>query len=327
MEGLFIMKKWYLSLLAVFALVILGACSSSDSKEEVKESELAEQSSAEKEAKTAIEITDAMGNTHTFDAPPTTIATLNPGELDILLALEANVVGRPSLTTEMTPEVEALQELGNTHEPSFEQIAALNPEVLIVPQNFARFAANVEAQGTKVIYSHANSVEEIKKSITMLGTLVKKEDKAAELNKVIDDKLASITAKSDVRTLLVYGAPGTYLAALDTSLSGDILKLAGGENIAADFQPEDKYPQYASLSPELIVERNPEVVMLITHANPQAVQQGFEKQMSENAAWKNLDAVKSGKIIVLPANLFGNNPGTKIIEALDYMIQTLNEVK
>jgi len=40
--------------------------------------------------------------------------------------------------------------------------------------------------------------------------------------------------------------------------------------------------------------------------------------LKENAAWKNLDAVKNKQIIILPAELF-DNPGTQVVEAIDYM--------
>lgn len=76
--------------------------------------------------------------------------------------------------------------------------------------------------------------------------------------------------------MLVYGAPGTYLAALPSSLSGDLLEAACGKNIAADFPQEEKYPQYAGLSSEKIVERNPEVIMLITHGGGKIIFKGNE---------------------------------------------------
>lgn len=123
--------------------------------------------------------------------------------------------------------------------------------------------------------------------------------------------------------MLVYGAPGTYLAALPSSLSGDLLEAAGGKNIAADFPQEEKYPQYAGLSSEKIVERNPEVIMLITHGDPGAVEKSFLKEMNQDATWKKLDAIKNDQIVVLPSHLFGQNPGTKVTEALNYMYNIL----
>ena len=67
--------------------------------------------------------------------------------------------------------------------------------------------------------------------------------------------------------------------------------------------------------------------MLITHGDPKAVKDSFEKEMKQNAAWKNLDAVKNDQVTVLPADLFGANPGTKVTDALDTMQKELAKVK
>lgn len=312
------MKKYIFLFIGALAL-LLAACGEDNKTANVNASAdqvEVEQDTVEKEG--SITLLDDLGNKHEFAATPGSVATLNSGMVEILLALGANVTGRPTISYDMEAKVEAIQEIGNPHEPSFEQIAALNAEVLIVPVSFQQFATTVEATGTKVLYSNMNSVDDIKKTITKYGVLFNNTAKAEELVAQIDEKIAEGASKSTLDALIVYGAPGTYLAALDNSLYGDILKIAGGKNIAADLPATDKFPSYANLSVEKIVERNPKVIMLITHANPAAVKEGFEKQLKENASWKNLDAVKNNQIIFLPAALF-DNPGTEVVKAIDYM--------
>jgi len=314
--------KRFKCLLVVALALSLAACGAESKQADVNASADQVEKEAQVETGEALTLIDDLGNKHKFAETPSSVATLNPGMMDILLALGANVTGRPTISSEMKAEVKAIQEIGNPHEPSFEQIAALNPEVLIVPASFQQFATTIEATGTKVIYSSMNSVDDIKKTITNYGVLFNNTAKADELVAQIDKKIAKDETQSTLDALIVYGAPGTYLAALDNSLYGDILKKAGGKNIAADLPATDKFPTYANLSVEKIVERNPKVIMLITHANPETVKEGFEKQLKENAAWKNLDAVKNNQIIILPADLF-DNPGTQVIEAIDYMRDVL----
>ncbi|WP_153730496.1 ABC transporter substrate-binding protein [Sporosarcina obsidiansis] len=321
--------KRLVSVLSVFVLLlILGACGTREDKAADK----AAASSKTEEVETAnssIEVTDLTGQTLTFDQTPSSVATLSSGDLDMLLALDIEVAGRPTV---QGPPVEALAEIpeiGNPHQPNFEKIAEINPDVLIAAPSFKQHEANMERQGTKIVYTAANSVEDIQKTIGLFGQLFDKEKEA----QTIQDTIASAIQKSTeeqahpVKTLLVYGAPGTYLAALPNSLSGNLLELAGGENIASDFPNEEKYPQYASLSVEKIIERNPKMVMLITHGEPEAVKAAFEGEMLKNPAWKNLDAVKAGNVIVLPSHLFGTNPGTKVVEALHVMKDSLGQVK
>lgn len=314
------MKRFQILLVITLAL-LLAACGT-DSKQADVNASTNQEKEQQVETQEGVTLVDDLGNKHEFAATPSSVATLHRGILDILLALGANVTGRPTISTEMKPEVKAIQEIGNPHEPSFEQIAALNAEVLIVPPNFQQFATTVEATGTKIIYSTMNSIDDIKKTIEKYGVLFNNTATAQKIVAQIDEKIGQGTTQSTLDALIVYGAPGTYLAALDNSLYGDILKNAGGKNIAADLPATDKYPSYATLSVEKIVERNPKVIMLITHANPAVVKEGFEKQLKENAAWKNLDAVKNNQIILLPADLF-DNPGTQVIEAIDYMRDVL----
>ncbi|POZ57320.1 High-affinity heme uptake system protein IsdE [Lysinibacillus sphaericus] len=311
------MKNFTFLLICALALS-LAACGEKSTTEDVNASADKVETEQQVQSSGAITLIDDLGNKHEFEATPNSVATLHSGVMDILLALGANVTGRPTISYDIGADVAAIQEIGNPHEPSFEQIAALNAEVLIVPQSFQQFATTVEATGTKVVYSTMNSVDDIKNTIEKYGMLFNNTTAAEKLVAQIDEKIAESAAQSKLDALIVYGAPGTYLAALDNSLYGDILNKAGGKNIAADLPATDKYPTYANLSVEKIVERNPKVIMLITHANPASVKEGFEKQLKENAAWKNLDAVKNNQIIILPSEVF-DNPGTEVIEAIDYM--------
>lgn len=319
------MKKWNVLLACGLALT-LAACGEQTNSSKTEDTTKTEQVAANEQSKEMnVMFKDALGNEHVFKEVPKNIATLNPGIMDILLQLGANVSGRPTISGDMTSEVKAIQELGNVHEPSVEQIVAAQPKVLVVPPSFQRFASSIEQTGTEIVYENLDSIEQIQHTISRYGEVFNATDKAEQLNADIT-KAAEEKVTSTKKALIVYGAPGTYLAALDTSLYGNILNTVGGNNIASDLPALDKYPTYASLSAEKIVEGNPEVIMLITHADPGIVQAGFEKQMSENAAWKNVDAVKNDNIIILPSELF-DNPGTQIIDALDYMRDVLEKAE
>ncbi|MEV3100232.1 ABC transporter substrate-binding protein [Paenibacillus larvae] len=277
-------------------------------------------------ASSKIKVTDFTGREVIFDKAPVSVATLALGDLDIVHKLGANIVGRPATKSPLPSEgLKNAAEIGNTHQPNFEKLAAAKPDLLIVGAGFNKHIATVEKNGTKVLMTSANSVADIQKSITLFGEVLEKKEEAKKLTQAIDDKLHAMSSagKTGVRALLVYGAPGTYMAALPNSLSGDVMAKSGGENVAADYPQTKDFPQYAELSSERIVESNPDVVYLITHGDPGAVKKSFEAEMSKNAAWKNLKAVKEGSVIILPPDLFGSSPGTKITDALDFMSDNL----
>lgn len=322
------MKKTIFIVMTLVVLLLAACSNSSTASNGSDKADKADKAEATKETKEK-ELVDASGEKINLDSNPKSFATLSSGEMDILLKLGANVTGRP--TSEHAPKAaKDAEEIGNPHQPNFEKLAKVNPDVLVTTTSFKQHAKNVENQGTDILYTKSDSVEDIQTTITNLGAVLDKTDKAKEINQTIDKKVKDIESHKQadsVKTLLVYGAPGTFLAALPNSLSGDILEKAGGENIAKDFEKADKFPQYANLSPEKIIAQNPEAVMLITHGDPKAVKDSFEKEMKQNAAWKNLDAVKNDQVTVLPADLFGANPGTKVTDALDTMQKELAKVK
>lgn len=49
--------------------------------------------------------------------------------------------------------------------------------------------------------------------------------------------------------------------------------------------------------------------------------------MMKNEAWKNLEAVKQNRVVILPPDLFGSNPGTKVTEAMDFMYKSIQDVR
>src|SRR5699024_9426529 len=159
------------------------------------------------------------------------------GDLDILHNLGVEITGRPTTSVEVPEEVQGAPEIGNLHNPNFERIAEVNPEVLVAPLSFQQHAANIEEQGTKVVYSNANSLADIQSSIEVYGQIFDKEAEAEEINNGITEKVESYQSDEEdpVRALLVYGTTQSSLAALPSSLSGDLLEKAGGQNIASDL--------------------------------------------------------------------------------------------
>ena len=307
-------------------LLILGACSNDAEGE--KNTEAAPDPKEEVTAKASVAVTDFAGREIDFDGVPKNIVSLGAGELDLVYALGGELVGRPTQSGEESSELlEDVEQVGNTHNYDLEKITSLQPDVVLAnnPMNLKDIEP-LESTGAQVILTQANSVSDIQKQITLFGEMLQEQGKASEINQSIDESIQHLKAEQSgemPRVLLVYGAPGTYMAALPNSLSGDLLEMAGGENIASDYPELEAYPQYAQLNAERIVESNPEHIFLMTHADPATVVEGFKQEMEQNPSWNSLDAVKNDNIEVLPADLFGNNPGTKVTEAMEYLASLL----
>ncbi len=275
-----------------------------------------------------IVIVDFAERKVSFDQPPERIVALGNGEVDIIYALGGKVVGRPA--TEQQILIEAAyeaEEIGSVHTVDLEKIASLKPDVVLgnYPLNINDVQL-LEGIGTRVILTHANSIDDIRKQIRLFGDMLEQADKADrlldDLHKALTVQLTDKKFVNQQKALLVYGAPGTYLAALPNSLAGNILEEAGGINVAAQFSSLQNFPQYAQLNSERIVQSEPDVILIMTHGSTEEVKEGFLREMEGNPAWNSMTAVKMGRIYVLPAELFGTNPGTRVVESV-HLLQEL----
>lgn len=316
------MNKASLFICALLLLAVTG-CGGGAAKEATEEQENA-----------VVTVTDFAGREVAFRQWPDNIVALTSGETDIIYALGGKLAGRPSSAVPpVNPEALKAMQIGSAHEVDLEQITLLRPDVVLGsnPMNTKDIPV-LEGIGSKVILTSANSVDEIKRQITLFGTLLQKEERADELNRRIEERIAQYAVNTAAeggkpRALLIYGAPGTFMAALPNSLSGNILELAGGYNIAEDYPRLQSYPQYAQLNAERIVEANPQLIFIMTHGNPEVVKESFFAEMRSNPAWSSIEAVKQNKVEVLPSELFGTSPGTRVIEALDIMHSKLEAAR
>ena len=62
------------------------------------------------------------------------------------------------------------------------------------------------------------------------------------------------------------GVPGSYLVATDKSYIGDLVKIAGGENVIKDTSK-----QYISSNTENLVNVDPDIILRLPHGMPDEV--------------------------------------------------------
>ncbi len=70
----------------------------------------------------------------------------------------------------------------------------------------------------------------------MYGTVMKKEDKAKELNQKINDQMKKYEKKSDVKALLVYGIRYLFSSITNISIRGYFRKNGAGKISQLVFQ-------------------------------------------------------------------------------------------
>lgn len=265
----------------------------------------------------------------TLKKKPSRIVTLSTSDTEIVYALGGSVVGRPTTSGPAYPPAAASAvEVGTAHGINFEKLASVKPDLVIASEALKSHEGTIKSLGAEVIFNSHNTYKEIQNSVRMFGAILGAEEKAEAMIKQMDQKLAKLSKpKQKVKTLIVYGAPGSFVVALPNSYPGSFLELAGGQNVAESFPNMQQMPQYAELSLERVIAANPDLILFITHGgDAEEIKASFKKQYESNPAWAGLNAVKNDRFEVLPANLFAANPGIRAPEAIEVINKMLHQV-
>ena len=150
---------------------------------------------AETEVPAVITVTDMKGREITLDKPAERVIALAPSDCEILYAIGAGdaLVGRGTYC-DYPADVFAVQEVASGAETNIEQILALQPDLLLM-NDMAQTVEQIqqlEAAGVPVVVTEATDVSGVYTAIEMIGTLMGKEDGAAEVIRTMRDAFDAV---------------------------------------------------------------------------------------------------------------------------------------
>lgn len=255
--------------------------------------------------------------TKEFRIVPTTVAlTMTLDKLDL------PIVGKPTSYKKLPERYKNVPEVGQPMGPSVEAVKKVNPthvlSVSTIKDEMKPFYKQLNMKGYFYDYDSLNGME---KSITELGKQFNREKKAKELIDHLNTVKANIESKvakekKHPKVLILMGIPGSYLVATDQSYIGDLVKIAGGENVIQDHSK-----QYISSNTEHLVNVNPDIILRLPHGMPDEVKKMFQKEFKQNDIWKHFKAVKNNQVYDLEEIPFGI---TANVDADDAMTQLYN---
>ena len=200
------------------------------------------------------------------------------------------------------PELAHLPSIGGGLEVSAEAVAALAPDVVLGwrIRSSVDLARSLEPFGIPVVAVEATDTAEVWRQLASLGTLVGREERAAQLADALRAELDAMRREScpagrepESAFVVLWSDPpqttgaGTWMT--------ELLGAACLRNVFADVpQP---WPQVAL---EAIVARQPR--WIITSRGPDPGQR--QREMLSRAGWRDLEAVRAGRIIELEGDLF-----------------------
>ena len=244
--------------------------------------------------------------------PPRRGGCLPPSLTALLVELGAGdrVVGVTRFC-DHPPAAALLPKVGGYIDPSVEAVAALAPDlVLAVPSPANR--RPVEAMGRlglRVELVSDRTLADVRAGLSTVGRLVHAEPSAAAALARLDAGLAAVRGavigRDRPKTLLVYGHRPLVVAA-PTSFAGELLRLAGGDNVV---QGGEGYPilpmeKVLALAPDVIVD----IAMAPLGGSPSDIRAFWTR-------WPSLPAVANRRVHGLDQGPL-MRPGPRAPEAL-----------
>lgn len=272
---------------------------------------------------TAGQVDQQAAETASASAQEHRIVSTTVAVTEIMDALELDLVGVPTSTKTLPARYDGLTPIGNPMSPDMEVVKSLRPtEVMSVSTLQYDLQPTFEKFSIKADFLNLQSLGNMEETIARLGQTYDREEQATALITRYEEKRAQIeqavAGKEKPKVLILLGVPGSYLVATENSFIGDLVKLAGGENIV-----QNENVEYLASNTEYLQQANPDVILRAAHGMPDEVVKMFNKEFATNDIWKHFSAVQNGRVYDLEESLFGTTANLAADQALDELQKML----
>jgi iron complex transport system substrate-binding protein len=232
---------------------------------------------------------------------PKRIVTLTPFTANTLAGLGVKPVGVGQVLGGAEKFASSLSRvprlpLSHPNGPNMEQLARLRPELILSAPTWNRGHASMRRLGATVVESSPRTVSGVPAETRRIGRLVGRKRKAEKVARRLEREIADATRgiEKHPTVLLVLGVGRTPYAFMPNSWGGDVVRRAGGRLLTEGLSAPDGF---AKISDEVIVARNPDVIIAVPHGRPEDIGR-MRSYLQNNPAWRTTKAARSGNVHV-----------------------------
>ncbi len=249
-----------------------------------------------------------------FDSYPERLVTLRQHitETALELDLDKKIVGASSIIDPPVPKhiqqrYAKLPIIAEKY-PSLEVLLATNPNIIWVDRKWAFVKNqlgsmnNIEKNGIKIYLSESgfhdrSNIKYVYEDLQKMGKVFQKEQRAAEVVKQMQNKIAKVQDKLNgipkKVKVLDYDSGRNNLAFVGCRcMAEELIRLAGGENIFSDVDKE-----WASVNWEEIAKRNPDVIIVHEYRGISGVSK--IAALKEKKLLQDVNAVKNNHFVII----------------------------
>lgn len=261
-----------------------------------------------------VQVIDDAGRRVRIDRVPERIISLAPSNTELLFALGAGerLVGVTRYCN-YPPAAERVARVGDVS-LNFEEIVGLRPDLIIAVGSMQGDSIDrLEKLGCKVIVLEARRVADVPRHLRLLGRAMGLAAQAETQARSFENRIAVVTARvkrssAQPRVFveiwnqpLISVGPGTYL--------NELIEMAGGASISSDCST-----QWPHFSEEMVIQRNPEVVILTCFNRAEVM---------KRESWKGLSAMKTGRVYEVNPDIYVR-PTPRLADGLEQLARWLH---
>lgn len=286
-------------------------------------------SSLSEEQKAYYTFTDDLDNTVVLKEAPKRVVSLMGSYAETWMLSGGTLAGvTEDVVSERGMEVsEGTKIIGTVKNPNMEEILSLSPDFILLStdiESHVKLADTFINAGIPHAYFQVEYFEDYLNMLKVCTNITGRDDlyeqNGVQVKQQIDQVREQVRlAGEKAPTVLPIRALSTAAKALPRdNMVCKMLEDLGTDNIAA---------RHASLledlSMEEIIEEDPDFMFVITMGDSQKAVDALKNGIAANPAWNSLTAVKNGRYLVLPKDLFHYKPNAKWGESYAYLARIL----
>ncbi|HEX6568003.1 MAG TPA: ABC transporter substrate-binding protein [Acidimicrobiales bacterium] len=255
---------------------------------------------------------------------PQRIVSLSPAATEMLFAVGAGdqVVAVDDQSD--YPEGVPVTDLSG-YEPNVEAIATYSPDLVVASDLPEDVTAGLEALDVEVLnLPAATTLDDSYAQLADLGVATGHEDEAADvvagMRADIDEIVASVPERATAPTYY-HELDDTLYSATSATFIGQLYSLAGLENVADAADPEGELGGYPQLSPEFLVDADPDFVFL---ADTECCAQDATT-FAARPGFADLTSVREGKVVELSDDI-ASRWGPRVVDLLRSIVEATAQV-
>ena len=334
------MKK--INILILVCLMIgMTACSQTvNESEPVSSTEQTEVMNEAEPVDSNIELIDALGNQLILEEIPENIVVAGkqtPMIIDLLFLFPdvdvkiAGIENRSQTTKDFLAAIspEYVEKVNLEKGAGTEQIAALNPDIVILKTSMAEeLGAGLETLGIPILYVSMESIAELETDITNIGLILGESERANEIiaeydqmTRDIEEKVPGDAPQKDV-LLLQYSEDNgeiSFEVPPASWLQTNLVEMAGGNPIWVDAAETGGW---ATVNIEQIANWNPDIIFVVNYFGNSVE---TVEQLKENTIWQELTATQNGELYGFPGDFISwDQPDSRWILGYSWMATKIN---